>query len=223
MPNPLQSTARFVRRAFGTQQIVERLDTMQQRVGAIGSRLHHAAPAAATALAADGEGPNWYGRDAEIRDKLSANGLFIIGHARSGTSVLHTALNLSPDIFLLGEASLHCHHDKKGFAQWYGSMHAANGLPPWKCYSCPVPTDPDGDGFDVLLEARHSYKYIGEKLAFRHPKISGAYEFGTSYDFLLKHFWKSHYVCALRNPSTPSAPTSECSRRATSPTMPRRI
>ncbi|WP_143288360.1 hypothetical protein [Calothrix rhizosoleniae] len=39
-------------------------------------------------------------------ETLCQGGLFVIGSARSGTSILYEFLNLSQDIFLLGEANL---------------------------------------------------------------------------------------------------------------------
>src|ERR1043166_2188144 len=114
-------------------------------------------------------------RMTEITEKLSNNGLFIVGHARSGTSILQTALDLCPDIFLLNEANLHCHHYKENFVVWYRGMHANLGNPLSKLNSCPIPDDVAGDGFDVVLTARRTHKYVGDKLAFRNRALNGTY------------------------------------------------
>lgn len=136
-------------------------------------------------------------RDERAIRELSAHGLFIIGHARSGTTVLQEALNQSPDIFILGEANLQVHHDKVGFSAWYNAMHKDFKNPPSKNSVCPVYDEFD-DGLDFMLKIRKEFKYVGDKLAFRHRKYG--YEYDGAYNFFQKYFLKSHYVCTLRDP-----------------------
>src|SRR5204862_6445007 len=60
-------------------------------------------------------------------DLLEKQGLFVVGHARSGTSILMQALNTSPDIFLLGEANLYVEGLRIGFPRWFNDMHRQFG------------------------------------------------------------------------------------------------
>lgn len=137
-------------------------------------------------------------RRERIQDQLAENGLFVVGHARSGTSVLHMALNTSPDIFLLGEANLHQHHAKSGFARWYRSMHESFSNLRTKGLSCPTPDDPEGDGWDVLLKLRRHYRFVGDKVAFRSRGLG--YDFDGCFQFLQDFFPKAHIIGTLRHP-----------------------
>jgi hypothetical protein len=138
-------------------------------------------------------------RHQKIRNSLYRNGLFVVGHARTGTSILRAALNTSPEIFLLGEANLHLSHNKPSFAAWYREMHEKvfNNTPS-KNTSCPDPKDPAGDAWDVLLTLRQNYRLVGDKMAFRSRRLG--YDFYGSYRFLQDYFLGSHIICTLRNP-----------------------
>jgi len=54
---------------------------------------------------------------------LSDRGLFVVGHARSGTTILLDALNSSRDVYCLGEANLHKTIEKTDFSIWFNTMH----------------------------------------------------------------------------------------------------
>lgn len=137
-------------------------------------------------------------RRQRIRDELSHNGLFVVGHARTGTSILQTALNTSSDIFMLGEANLHQNHHRSGFARWYRAMHTSFDNPPSKCTSCPDPDGPEGDAWDVLMTLRRQYRLVGDKMAFR-PRRLG-YDFHAGFRFLQDYFAGAHIIGTLRNP-----------------------
>jgi hypothetical protein len=137
-------------------------------------------------------------RRQRIRDDLSCNGLFVVGHARTGTSILQSTLNTSPDIFILGEANLYLHHNKPYFAQWYRAMHDGLGNPPSKGTSCADPDDVAGDAWDVLLMLRRHYRLVGDKMAFRSRRFG--YDMEASYRFLQDYFLGAHIICTLRNP-----------------------
>ena len=123
-------------------------------------------------------------------------GLFVIGHARSGTTVLQYALNSSPDIFLFGEANFHNHgRQEEAFAAWYNQMHTQFRNPPAKGDRCPLVP---GSYLDVMAHLRDHFRWVGEKVAFRDDSLG--YSFASSYDFLLRHFQNASYICTLRNP-----------------------
>jgi Sulfotransferase family len=137
-------------------------------------------------------------RRQKIREGLSHNGLFVVGHARTGTSILQTALNTSPEIFLLGEANLHITHSKPCFAVWYRTMHESFHNPPSKSTSCPDPDDSTGDAWDVLLTLRQHYRLVGDKLAFRSRHLG--YDFSGAFRFLQDYFTGAYIIGTLRNP-----------------------
>jgi Sulfotransferase family len=137
-------------------------------------------------------------RRQKIRDSLSHNGLFVVGHARTGTSILQTALNTSPEILLLGEANLHLNHSKPCFAAWYRAMHESFNNPPSKSASCPDPDDSTGDAWDVLLALRQHYRLVGDKFALR-PRRLG-YDFSGAFRFLQDYFTGAYIIGTLRNP-----------------------
>ena len=85
--------------------------------------------------------------------------LFIIGVARSGTTVLQNALNASPDIFLLGEPDIYDDHSA-GFASRYNAMHAAWGNQPAKSSYLPKVLDKDGTWRDHLAALSRHHRWI---------------------------------------------------------------
>ena len=149
-------------------------------------------------------------RREKIRDGLSHNGLFVVGHARTGTSVLQTALNTSPEIFLLGEANLHLTHSKPCYAAWYRTMHESFNNPPSKSTSCPDPDDSTGDAWDVLLTLRQHYRLVGDKLAFRSRRFG--YDFSGAFRFLQDYFTGAYIIGTLRNPRDVLASNAEMFR-----------
>jgi hypothetical protein len=57
--------------------------------------------------------------------RIAIRGLFVIGAARTGTTILQNALNDSADVFLFGEPGFHRDPGSADFAVRYNSMHRA--------------------------------------------------------------------------------------------------
>jgi len=130
-----------------------------------------------------------------VQARLSASGVFVVGHARTGTTVMTRALNTSPDIFVLEEANLHYSSDQDEFADWFNAMHCSFSNPPAKgCRIAPHA----GNGFEVLVQLSRDYRFVGDKMAFRDESLG--YSFDQSYAFQAKWFLKSAYICTLRDP-----------------------
>jgi hypothetical protein len=127
----------------------------------------------------------------------SERGLFIVGHARSGTTVLQYALNSSQDIHIFGEANFQNHSENGEFAAWYNSMHESFGNPPAKGDRCP---DIRGNLESVLKELRSRYRWVGDKVAFRHESLG--YSFSKSYSYQYREFPLSVYILTMRRPSS---------------------
>ena len=135
-------------------------------------------------------------------DRLSAlapRGLFVVGHARSGTTILTEALNASPDIFLLGEANLHMAGTSPGFVARYNAMHAEFGNPRSKTTYCPPLAGPDASAPECLEALARHYRYVGEKVAFR--SVALGYRPDSFFDFQARVFLRAQYVCVVRHPA----------------------
>lgn len=131
---------------------------------------------------------------------LETRSIFIVGHARSGTTILLEALNDNPDIYLFGEANLHQNGLKSQFADWYNRMHFEFSNAPSKSTYCPALAGPEANGVDCLIALGQRFRFIGEKVAFR--DVSMGYDPNAFFKFHAQNFLFSHYVCVVRNPAS---------------------
>jgi hypothetical protein len=134
----------------------------------------------------------------EAARHLESKCLFIVGHARSGTSILLEALNDSPEVFLLGEANLHQHGLMPHFAEWYNLMHIQMGNPPAKYSYCPLLESPAANGVECMEALALRYAFVGEKIAFR--DVALGYNPEAFFEFQARYFLNANYVCVLRDP-----------------------
>ena len=135
---------------------------------------------------------------AEACGHLDLQGLFIIGAARTGTTILQNALNDSDHVFLLGEPALH--HDAGGadFAARYNAMHRAWHNQENKSSHCPGFFEGDASWYAYLLHLAGLYRRVGAKLIIL-PERTEA-EAALVFDFYCRYFYRSHYVFTFRNP-----------------------
>jgi hypothetical protein len=131
--------------------------------------------------------------------QLEKQGLFIVGHARSGTSILLRALNTCPDVFLLGEANIHTEGLRNGFAGWFNAMHREFGNTRSKGTYCPGAPDAEGNGPETFEWLSRRFRYVGEKVALRSETLG--YRPDNFFEFQARHFFTSHYLCIIRNPA----------------------
>ena len=135
--------------------------------------------------------------------------ILILGHGRSGTTVLMNALNTCTDTFLLGEAHLYRTGDQPYFRDRYNAMHRAFGNQPTKSTYAPVldgvPAHVDGETYTNALAER--VEWVGEKIVLG-PESSGhSFERLQAY---LERAWNWKMVWALRQPR---AIIASCVRR----------
>ena len=111
-------------------------------------------------------------------DDIRRNGLyekliFIVGNARSGTTIVANILNLSESIYVMEEANLFIHLTRPDFPQWFNAMHRDLGHAPRKGRYVP-PFQGDGEtGLvtlrQLLLHAinhlRHHIRFVADKRA----------------------------------------------------------
>jgi len=123
-------------------------------------------------------------------------GLFVVGHARSGTTVLADALNTSADVYCLMEPYFYRSFDIANFAESFNGMHRGFGNPPIKGYW--IPGLGGETARNVVGRLRNSYHYVGEKLAFRQREKD--YDPDKFLEFAVENFARSPFVCIVRDP-----------------------
>ena len=144
--------------------------------------------------------------ESEDFETLSRQGLFIVGNARSGTSILCDCFNFSEDIFLLGEANFHLNYKIDNFVDYFNSQHAGWGNSKGKGTFIPPSIFPETGCFSFLLRMAKNYRYVGEKIAFGpHGQPHGEEYDGLSFqeaflNFHAKYFYHSTYFLILREP-----------------------
>lgn len=125
-------------------------------------------------------------------------GLFIIGAARSGTTILQNALNDSRDIFLFGEPKFHHDPGTPDFAARYNAMHRSLGNQENKSTYCPAFSPDDAPWHEYLAHCADLYRYVGCKIAIN-PQ-GAALDNRQLFDFHSRHFYRSRYLFTFRNP-----------------------
>ena len=134
--------------------------------------------------------------NSDISD-LNERGLFVVGHARSGTSILMNLLNYSTDICCLSEPYLYRSFYYKPFPKMFNEMNdGQNNLPIKGHY---VPDYGMVNGRTTLTKLAQDYRYVGEKLAFR-QKVHD-YDVEAFFEFAMKNFASSTFVCLIRDPT----------------------
>lgn len=129
---------------------------------------------------------------------IATQGLFIIGAARTGTTILQNALNDSTDIFLLGEPALHRDPGSADFATRYNAKHRAWNNQETKSSYCPRLFEADACWQAYLARLAELYRYVGSKIVIT-PGRAGE-EAERVLAFQSRYFYQSHYVFTFRNP-----------------------
>ncbi|WP_199096139.1 sulfotransferase [Dyella sp. ASV21] len=129
---------------------------------------------------------------------LDAQGLFVIGAARSGTTVLQNALNDSHDVFLFGEPSFHDDPGSADFARRYNGMHRAWGNQENKSSFCPPLFDGDATWRHYLDRLASMHRYVGSKIVINPEHAARACE--SVFDFQCRNFYRAHYIFTFRHP-----------------------
>jgi hypothetical protein len=128
----------------------------------------------------------------------SSSGLFIVGHARSGTTILQNALNDSHEIFLFGEAQFYLDRGSADFAARYNAMHRSFGNQITKSTYCPLLLAEDGTWQDYLNRLGMHYRYVGDKVAL--GTEADGYSCERFFTFQCRHFFDARYIFTFRNP-----------------------
>src|ERR1700761_4854868 len=124
--------------------------------------------------------------------QLSKQSLFIIGHARSGTTVLQNALNGSNDIYLFGEANFYLDDGAPDFRARYNKSHELNGNQPNKSTICPAAFEGDARWCDYLFHLSHLFRFVGEKIVMN-PEHQ-PFHYAMLMDFMAARFYDGHFI-----------------------------
>ncbi|HTZ70154.1 MAG TPA: sulfotransferase [Acetobacteraceae bacterium] len=125
-------------------------------------------------------------------------GLFIIGAARSGTTILQNALNDSPEIFLFGEANLHTDPGTPDFAARYNAMHRSWHNQETKSSFCPPVLPRDSYWHDYMRRLAAHHRLVGSKTVLNPVRPAGWLE--RLFAFHCQHFYQSRYIFTFRDP-----------------------
>ncbi|WP_458070463.1 hypothetical protein [Rhodanobacter sp. BL-MT-08] len=135
---------------------------------------------------------------AEVCHRIEPQGLFIIGAARTGTTIMQNALNDSRDIFLFGEPGFHHDGGANDFATRYNAMHRSWGNQENKSSYCPPLFEQDTSWHAYLARLAQTYRYVGSKIVINPPQAEC--QTRELFDFHCRHFYASHYLFTFRNP-----------------------
>jgi hypothetical protein len=129
---------------------------------------------------------------------IEQQGLFVMGAARSGTTVLQNALNDSREIFIFGEPVFHEDPGTPDFAARYNQKHRAWGNQENKSSFCPHFFERDASWSTYLCHLATMYRYVGSKLVINPEKSEETCQ--AIFDFHCRYFYRAHYVFTFRNP-----------------------
>lgn len=127
-------------------------------------------------------------------------GIFVVGNARTGTTILCDILSSSPDIFMLGEPNFHWSWNEKNFVHRYNLQHRRDGNEPLRSTYLPLAwlglTPPE-----ILERLSESFKFVGSKIAFPPfqdtPPVANI---EAVLEFHAAHFLASTYFHTVRDP-----------------------
>jgi hypothetical protein len=125
-------------------------------------------------------------------------GLFIIGAARSGTTILTNALNHSPDIYLFGEPNFQDDPGTPDFAARYNAGHRFWGMQETKSTFCPPVLAGDGTWQDYMRALARQHRYVGAKTVINPVRPQGALD--KLFGFHCRFFYRARYIFTFRDP-----------------------
>ncbi|MDR3463914.1 MAG: hypothetical protein P4L76_16520 [Beijerinckiaceae bacterium] len=128
--------------------------------------------------------------------------LFIVGCARSGTSVIFNYFSECDDVFLLNEDNAFFPSSGHGFCRRYNKQWESMGKVRSKGYFIPEICKSDDYWFDVYIGLKNYYGIVGSKLAFG-PHGEEYWRDIDLYfpEFFSKYFIGAHFLLTSRSPS----------------------
>ncbi len=129
---------------------------------------------------------------------LGDRAVFIIGFARSGTTILQNILNASADFFLFGEPNFHCDPGTHDFGARYNAMHRAWRNQPTKSSFCPPVILGDAAWWMYLTRLADMHRFVGAKIVIN--PTDGQTGIDALFVFHCQNFYRARTIFAFRNP-----------------------
>ena len=104
-----------------------------------------------------------YGEDEIRQDGLYEKLVFIVGNARSGTTIIANILNMSESVFVMEEANLFIHLTKTEFPKWFNTMHCDLGKPPRKGTYVPQFESEEETGLVTLRRLARDHDFVATR------------------------------------------------------------
>jgi hypothetical protein len=137
--------------------------------------------------------------EAALLERLQGRMLFVLGHARSGTTITLNVLNAARDIYLFGEANAHVRWGQPGFPDTFNAQHVDYGNQHAKASYAPPHIAPGATVLDAFVALARSHRIVGEKIAFAGPTIRD--DIALFERVLLSRFFDARYVFTMRAPT----------------------
>ncbi|MDE1174847.1 MAG: sulfotransferase [Parvibaculaceae bacterium] len=126
--------------------------------------------------------------------------IFILGHARSGTTILAECLNAHPDVYMTTEANFYLRGPQADFREQYNLQHAHADNQISKSSYAPAFV-PHGSSlwWEWLESAASHYSIVGDKMAFSdvHFDLCSEADFLS---FFEARFYQARYLFTFRDP-----------------------
>jgi hypothetical protein len=127
--------------------------------------------------------------------------VFVVGNARSGTTIVAQILNMSESVFVLEEGALFLNLATPEFPRLFNARQRAQGKPLRKGTYVPPFDGEQETGLATLQRLARDFAFVGDKVAFTPAKLEG----GTSpqqrfFEEHAKYFLGCRYIFIARNP-----------------------
>jgi hypothetical protein len=131
---------------------------------------------------------------------LASRCAFVIGPARSGTTILAQMINANHRAFLTTEANFHMAGAHPVFRDWYNNQHKMFGNQISKsCYAPNFGFAGENQWWKWLARAADHFELVGDQMAFSdlHIQIIDTHDFMS---FFEARFFRSKYIFTFRDP-----------------------
>lgn len=143
--------------------------------------------------------------------RTERQGLFVVGSARSGTTILANCLNISRQVFLFQEADLFTRRDEPDFVAFFNGRHRSYGnfaagathdaLQHKGVYVSPALYD-EPRACKLLGRLAGDYAFVGEKIAIgARPHAWPDDWHSQCFQFYTQNFYRSAYFLTIRRPT----------------------
>ena len=137
----------------------------------------------------------------EIARSLAPKAVFVLGFARSSTTIVAEIINTAPDALILGEANWYIPNAHLRFRDWYNEQHTLFENQISKISHAPdfIP-EKDHSWWEWLQSASVCYPVLGDKMAFSAQHFD-LVQPSKIQSFFEARFLLARYVLTIRDPN----------------------